>query len=308
MAGRKPATTPVSGLSSRSLQALSGAQPLLRAVGLRSAWWADLYHYLLILSWPRFLVGVAALYVVVNLVFAGLFRLGGDNIHNARPGSFLDAFYLSVQTFGTIGYGYLAPKTDYANLVVAVEGLVGLLSTALVTGLMFARFARPTARVMFSRQAVFTKRDGDRVLQFRIANERGNQIAEAQVMVSLSRNEVTREGESIRRIYDLELVRSKNTLFVFSWTVMHRIDERSPFSRLDGAELERSAATVIVSLTGLDDVLGQTIHARHIYRAADLLDGHRLVDVLELQPDGSRIVNYHRFHDVEAEATKSIEA
>lgn len=266
---------------------------------MRRAFWADLYHLLLVLSWPRFLTGVAALYVVVNLLFAALFRLGGDCIHNARPGSFADAFFLSVQTFGTIGYGYLAPKTDWANAVVALEGLVGLLSTALVTGLVFARFARPTARVMFSRFAVVTRRDGARTLQFRVANERGNQIAEAQIAISLSQNEVTAEGEKIRRIYDITPVRSRNNLFVYTWTVVHVIDANSPLAKFDAAALNAGAATIILSMTGLDDVLSQVVHARHIYRADEILWGHRLVDILEQREDGRRVVDYTRFHDVE---------
>jgi inward rectifier potassium channel len=266
---------------------------------MRRAFWADLYHSLLLLSWPRFLVGVLLGYIATNLAFASLFRLGGDCIHNGRPGSWADAFYLSVQTFGTIGYGYLSPATDYANLVVAVEAMVSMLWVALVTGLVFARFARPTARVIWSRHAVVTMRDGQRTLQVRVANERGNQIAEAQILAALSMDEVTAEGESIRRVHDVRLTRERNLLFIFSWTIIHVLDDTSPFAKASPEDLRVRNATLLVSLTGLDDVLGQTVHSRHIYAATEILWGARHADILLLQPDGSRIVDYHRFHDVE---------
>ena len=284
--------------TSRTLLGRPG-QPFLRATGVRVAFWADLYHTTLLLSWPRFVAAVAVLFLTVNLAFAVLFRLGGDCIQNARPGSFADAFYLSVQTFGTIGYGNLSPKTDYANVVVVVEAIVSMIAVALVTGIVFARFARPTARVMWSQHAVVTMRDGRKTLQIRVANERGNQIAEAQILTALSMDEVTQEGESIRRVYDLKLVRERNLLFVFTWTVVHVIDADSPFAHKTPEDLARRNATLLLSLTGLDAVLGQVVHSRHVYPSAEILWGARHADVLLLQPDGSRVVNYARFHDVE---------
>jgi inward rectifier potassium channel len=198
----------------------------------------------------------------------------------------------------TIGYGTMVPRTFYANVLVSIEALVGLLSLAMVTGLIFAKFSRPTSRVLFSRLAVVTRRDGMPCLMFRVANQRGNQIVEARIHVVLALTETTAEGEVIRRLHDLELSRATNALFALSWTALHPISERSPLYRVTTESLRAAEAEVIVSLTGLDESFSQTVHARHSYTVDEIVWGARFVDIISRLPNGRRRVDYTHFHDV----------
>jgi inward rectifier potassium channel len=225
---------------------------------------------------------------------------GGDGIENAQPGSFKDAFFFSVQTMASIGYGAMYPRTLYANFLVTIESLVGLLGIAMGSGLMFARFSRPTARVLFSRVAVISRYDGVPTLMFRAANQRRNFIVEAQINVTMVRNEINREGEFMRRFYDLKLVRSHTPIFALSWTVMHPIDETSP---LYGATLETLAQTetdIVITLIGLDETVSQNIHTRHSFSDKEILWNMRFVDIFtsDRRQDGRRLIDYTRFHDV----------
>ena len=266
--------------------------------GIRNGLFGDLYHFLLVSSWPRLVVLLATAYIVANAMFALAYLLEGHSLEHADAGSFSDAFFFSVQTMATIGYGYIIPRTLFANLLVTVEALVGLLGLAVVTGLVFAKFSRPTARVLFSRVAVVTPRDGVPSLMFRMANQRGNQIVEARIHVVLALTETTAEGEVIRRLLDLEMARAQNALFALSWTAIHPITAGSPLYRATRESLAAEEAEVIVSLTGLDESFAQTVHARHSYTATDIIWGARFVDILSRAPDGRRRIDYTHFHDV----------
>jgi inward rectifier potassium channel len=266
--------------------------------GVSHSNWRDPYHLILTINWPGFFGLAIASYVATNTLFALLYLAGEDSIKNARPGSFLDAFFFSVQTMATIGYGAMYPQTDYANILVSIEALVGLMGVAMVTGLMFARFSRPTARVFFSNVAVITPHNGVPTLIFRAANERRNQIVEAQIGVSLLKNEVTIEGESMRRFYDLKLVRNQTRNFSLSWTVMHQIDESSPLFGETAESLAEAETDIVVTLLGLDETVSQTIHARHYYLAEEILWNMRFVDIISNKSDGRRVIDYTRFHDV----------
>ena len=260
----------------------------------------DLYYLLVDSPWPRLLAIIAALFLIANALFALGYLAGGDAIENARPGSFADAFFFSVQTMGTIGYGRLAPGTAWSNLLVTLEVMTGVLGLAMVTGLVFAKFSRVTARVVFSRVAVVTRHDGVLSLMFRMANARGNQIVEAQVRVVLARDETTAEGETMRRFHDLPLVRDRNPLFTLTWTAIHPITATSPLFGATPEELAAVGAEIVVSLVGIDETVSQTIHARHAYAASEIVWGARLRDILRRQPGGGRTqVDYARFHDVE---------
>jgi inward rectifier potassium channel len=260
--------------------------------------WRDPYHLLLTISWVNFFALVGLLYLAANALFALAYLAGGDGIENAQPGSFLDAFFFSVQTMASIGYGAMYPNTTYANTLVTIEALVGLLGLAMGTGLMFARFARPTARVLFSNVAVIAAQDGVPTLMLRAANQRHNQVLEAQVRMTLVRNVVTRDGEFMRRFYDMRLVRSQTPIFVLTWTAMHPIDEDSPLYGMTPEELEEVEAEIVVTLTGLDETFAQTIHTRHSYIASEIVWNARFADILSRLPDGRRAVDYHRFHEV----------
>jgi inward rectifier potassium channel len=231
-------------------------------------------------------------------LFALAYILGGDGIENARPGNFFDAFFFSVQTMASIGYGAMYPKTLYANVLVTIEALLGLIGLAMATGLMFARFSLPKARVMFSSVAVMTPYNGMPTLMFRVANERQNWILEAQIRVSLVRSEITKEGDVMRRFYDMSLVRSHSPLFALTWTVMHPIDESSPLYGVTPEEMVEDDMEVVVTLTGLDETVTQTIHTRHSYVAEEIFWNMRFVDILSKTRDGRRSIDYTRFHDV----------
>ncbi len=260
--------------------------------------WGDLYHWLLTISWSQFVALTAFLYTTTNTLFALLYLVGGDCIQNARRGSFLDVFFFSVQTLATIGYGAMYPRTTYANIVVSVEVLVGIVGVAIVTGLSFARFSLPRAKVLFSKVAVVTLFNGLPTLMFRVANERDNLIVEARIWVSLIRNEITTEGHQMRRFHDLNLVRKQTPAFALTWTVIHQIDEHSPLYGATTQTLVDEEIELVVTLTGLDETVSQTIHARHSFAAHNIFWNMRFVDIFAKTPDGQRCIDYTRFHDV----------
>lgn len=267
--------------------------------GVSHPHWRDPYHLLLTLNWFWFFFAIAIFYIIINTLFALLYLAGGDCLENARPGSFADAFFFSVQTMASIGYGVMHPRTDYANVVVTIEALVGLMALAMSTGLMFARFSLPTAKVLFSNVAVIAPYNGVSTLIFRTANKRRNRILEAQVRVSLLRDELTKEGDFMRRFYDLKLVRSQTPIFALTWTVMHQIDESSPLYCATPESLVEVNSEIVVILTGLDETVSQTIHARHSYIESEILWNKRFVDIFSRKQNGRWLIDYTRFHEVE---------
>ena len=270
----------------------------IERVGIRRALTRDLYHLLLATTWPRLLALLLTLYLAGNCVFALGYLAGRDAIDNARPGSFSDAFFFSVQTMATIGYGKLAPRSLFAHALVTLETFVGLLGVAMTTGLIFAKFSRPTARVLFSRVAVVRPWNGIPSLMFRMANQRTNQIVEAELHVVMARDETTAEGESIRRFHDLELTRRQNAIFALSWTAVHTITERSPLYGASPESLAAAGAEIVVSLIGTDETFSQTVHARYSYVADEIVWNARFVDIISQLPDGRRRIDYTRFHTV----------
>jgi inward rectifier potassium channel len=267
------------------------------AVSLRRPWFGDLYHVTLRIPWWSFLLGGVALYLAANAVFAALYLLQPGAIANARPGSFADAFFFSVQTMATVGYGQMSPATLYANLIVTMETAVGLMFLAVATGLVFARFSRPTARVLFSRVAVIGPHNGQPTLSLRLANQRRNQILEAEVAVTLLRDEQTAEGVRLRRFYELGLTRYRTPVLAMTFTVMHEIDRDSPLWGASAASLEAENAELIVTASGIDETIAQRVHARTSYLPHEILWNHRFVDVIGWTEDGSRVIDYRRFHD-----------
>jgi inward rectifier potassium channel len=274
-----------------------GGSGEVEIVGAHSMSARDLYHYLIGASWWN-VIGVISLgFLLANLMFAVAYVVT-DGIAGARPGSFADAFFFSVQTMGTIGYGIMSPKNFSGNLLVTLESLVGLVGLAVATGLVFAKFSRPRARVIFSRVAVVAPRDGVPTLMFRMANERANYIAEAQLGVVLLRTETTLEGETLRKIHDLHLVRSRSPTFVLSWTALHPLTRESPLYGMTPDSLKGTDCEIVVTLTGIDQTLSQTIHARHSYLAEEVMFNARFADLISVLPNGNRRVDYARFHEV----------
>jgi inward rectifier potassium channel len=259
--------------------------------------WHDLYHRGLTMpGWILFLQ-LTAVYFAANLVFATLYWLDPSGIANSRADHFGDYFFFSVQTMATIGYGLMAPQSVYANVLVTLEALLGLTGFALAAALMFARFSRPTARVLFSDVAVIAPFEGVPTLMFRVANQRRNQIQEARLRVDLVRDEISSEGIKMRRFYELPLVRARNPIFALTWMVMHRITLDSPLAGFDGDPA--GYFELIVTFSGIDESFAQTINARHSFIAPEVLVDHRFLDIVNLTQEGTRDFNFTCFHRTE---------
>jgi inward rectifier potassium channel len=258
----------------------------------------DVYAYLMRARWSTLLLLCAVAYVALNFFFATTYLLVGDCINGARPGSFMDTFSFSVQTLSTIGYGAMSPR-GIGNVIVAAEALTGIICLALATGIVFNKFARPTSRVLFSRTMVVNDRNGQRYLSFRLANARGNEIVEASLTVTALLDHATAEGERMRRLFDLELERSRTPVFTLSWLVLHRLDDKSPLHGMDHAQLVAGDVRFVVSLTGIDSTFAQQVHARRMYFAEDIEFDKKFVDVVAQQPSGKLRIDLSQFHETE---------
>ncbi len=267
-------------------------------IGRSRAVFSDLYIRLLGGSWRTIALVLGGVFLGINLVFACAYLALGDGIANARPGSFADAFFFSVQTFATIGYGGMVPRTLATNLLVTTEALFGFCYTGVVAGLVFSKFARPTARILFSDKAVISTHDGQPHFMLRLVNERDNRIVDAQAKLTLMRDELTAEGKPMRRFYTLPLVRSENPVLRLTWSVMHEINEHSPLYGMDHEALVATEAEIIVSISGLDETLSQTVHARNSYIADEIYWGAAFEDVLHRKDDFVLEVRYDKFHDL----------
>ena len=256
------------------------------------------------MSWPRFISLVIAFYVLTNAIFALLYVLCGPHALLTTSGpdfssAFLRAFFFSVHTFATIGYGNIVPAGLAANVVVAVESLFGLLGFALATGLLFARFSRPTAKILFSDNAIIAPYNDISAFEFRIINARNNQIIELGARVLLSRFENI-DGTRIRKYYPLALEREKVVFFPLSWTIVHPIDDNSPMRGLSREDLIANDAEFLILLTGTDETFSQTVHARSSYRADEVVWGARFSDIYMRDNDGHILgLDMNRFHNFE---------
>ena len=271
------------------------------SLGQSQSRFRDLYHWLLTARWPVFFGFVAGIYVCVNLFFGALFWLDPVGVAHLSHGSFWDAAFFSVQTLATIGYGYWYPVDAYAKIVTSIEPLIGFMGLALVTGILFARVSRPSTRIRFSREVLIAPFYGKPTLMFRLANSRHNLIVGGEIEAFLVRMERSPEGQELRRIYDLPLVRSRTPLFQMTWLVMHEITSASPLADLLKPEPDTHLdpdAVLVVSFTGLDLSFSQTVHARHIYRFEDLRWNRYFANVTERLPDGRWKVDYTRFDEL----------
>lgn len=265
---------------------------------------ADLYSYFLSGSWTRVFVAFGIAFVLSNVFFAGLFVLEPNGIAGARSTNFLDAFFFSVQTMSTIGYGSLSPRSDYVSAVASVEAAVSMIGIAIVTGLVFAKASRPQSAVLFSRFVTVNRYYGKQTLTFRLGNARGNDIVDATVQVVVLKDQVSPEGQHLRRFFDLKLERSRNPYFALGWNVMHIIDDESPLADVDWNNIEGTMGMMTVSMTGHDGTYGATTYARHVFHPKDLRLNHRFVDVLSKLEDGRLMIDYEKFHDTVKEKTE----
>ncbi|PXX48761.1 ion channel [Aquitalea magnusonii] len=258
----------------------------------------DIYHVSMTMSWPQFYVAIALLFCVLNLLFAGLYQLQPGSIANQFPADFRGAFFFSVETLATVGYGDMHPQTVYAHVVSMLEIFIGMMSLALVTGVTFARFSLPRSRIVFSRHPVIRPMDGQQVLMLRAANARQNVIVDAQAQLHMLLNTVSSEGTRLRRLHDLKLQRQHHPMFVLSWTLMHVIDAHSPLYGRSVEELAQLQAGFILSISGSDEITRQPMASRHIFQHEDIRWNYRYQDLLYTDEHGEDHVDFGLLHDI----------
>jgi inward rectifier potassium channel len=266
--------------------------------GLPHRPWQDLYHIFMTMRWPTLFGSYAGFFALFNVAFAAAYQLQPSGIANLSPGGYWGRFFFSVETLATVGYGDMHPQTVYAHLVASVEIFTGLMSLALITGMMFARFSRPTARILFAQLAVIRDFDGRQTLMLRAANERQNFILEATAQLRLIRDEKTSEGVRFRRIYDLPLRRSEQPMFLYGWNLLHVVDEASPLAGETLESLQAAKGFVLLTIGGIDETTGQMLIARQEYAPSSLRWNHAFVDLFTTGEDGIDRFDYTRFHEV----------
>jgi inward rectifier potassium channel len=273
----------------------------IETLGLTQGFWTDLYHRAMTVYWPVFFGSAAVLFVTLNAVFGFLYWLGHEPIANAEGNGPLAYFYFSIETLATVGYGDMHPQTDYGHLIATVEIFTGMSFLAVMTGLIFARFSRPRARFVFADTAVITRQKGRQALMIRTANARHNTISRANARLWLIRAERSREGDQLRRFYELKLDRSEHPMFVLSWMLFHIIDKDSPLYGATAFDLEEGDALFVLNVGGLDDSSAQQLYARHVYSWRDIRWRHRYKDITSVSPQGRFLLDYTKFNDVVAE-------
>ena len=274
-----------------------GGREIIIAEGLNLSFWADMSHRCMTASWPAFIGGAVLVFVAFNAVFASLYWIGDQPISNVPGGDYVDYLYFSIETLSTAGYGDMHPQTHYAHFISAVELFTGIFSMSLMTGLIFARFSRPNARLLFADNPVISSHEGKPTLMVRFVNERHNVIGNASARIWLLRDETSLEGLPSRRFYELPLVRNEHPVIALSWTLYHVLDEQSPLYGLNADDLEASRVSLLVVVSGYDVVSAQTVHARKTYDHPDIRFGQRYADILDISEDGRLRVDYGRFHE-----------
>ncbi|MEO8025836.1 MAG: ion channel [Bryobacteraceae bacterium] len=272
----------------------------VRRLGLRYFQSMTAYHALLTVSWPKFQLIVAGTYLVTNLIFAVGFVLCGPGALRGAEGSttaerFWEAFFFSVQTLATIGYGHMSPRSMTANFLVSIEALLGLLGFALITGMLFARFSRPVAKILYSEKAIIAPFQGETAFMFRIANQLSNQLINVEAFVSFSRW-VYENGRKVRRFHELKLERPKVMFFPLHWVVVHPIAADSPMRGLTQADLENSDAEFVIMLTGVDELFAQSVHSRMSYKHDEVVWGAKYRDMFRGIEDGVISIDMSEIH------------
>jgi inward rectifier potassium channel len=271
--------------------------------GLPKFSFESLYHNLITMSWAKFNLLVLGLYAAINILFAALFFAVGvnelDGIASvSNGGKFLEVLYFSAQTFTTVGYGHISPVGYVSGFISSVESLFGLLSFALATGLLYGRFSRPQARIIFSHIAVIAPFQGASAFMFRLANRRSNQLIEAEIKITFAKT-ILENGQNKRFFTQLELERNQINFLPTSWTIVHPINENSPFYNVTKEELLAGEMEIIVLLKAFDDTFSQTVHARFSYRAEELIFGAKFSNIFGVNDDGITFIDLHRIDEVE---------
>ena len=259
----------------------------------------DLYRSILALSWPRFSLAVLSVYLLLNILFAAAYLAGDGCIAEMVPGSFSSAFFYSVQTLSTVGFGHLYPATLYGDVVTTLEIVVGMFFTAVVTGLIFVRFSRPVARLLFSEAMVISNYNGKPTLQIRVANLHHQAMVEAEFRLMIVRKELIDGDDGARRFHTLKLEFDRLIIFPSAVTIRHVIDETSPLHGVTPAQLEASATRFMTSIVCIDTIIQAPVQSQNGYLWSDVRFDHRFVEIYTDHPDGRLEVDYGRIHDTE---------
>jgi inward rectifier potassium channel len=250
--------------------------------------------------WPVFFGSAAVIFIALNAIYAFLYWLGDQpiaNVSDTLPLP-LSLFYFSIETLATVGYGDMHPQSNYGHLIATIEIFTGMSFLAVMTGLIFARFSRPRARFVFARHPIITTHQGMPALLIRIANARHNTISQATAQLWLFRLEKTKEREDLRRFYELKLDRREHPMFSLSWTLIHLIDETSPFHGLTADNFAEVEGALVLNVGGVDDSSAQRLYARQIYSEDDIRWHQRYRDITSLSDSGRLVLDYSKFHDV----------
>lgn len=258
----------------------------------------DWYYHLLQTSWESLFMAIFAVYILSNIVFALLYMSIPNALIGIETLSFSQAFFFSVQTMSTIGYGALSPQGQEANLIVTIEAAYGIIGTALVTGLVFHKISKPVAKIRFSKNCLISNFDGIQTLTFRMGNTRGNDIVEAKVAVSALMLETTREGQSIRKVHDLKLRRAQTPFFKLTWSLFHEIDETSPIHNFNTEDTNLLA--IAITVTGHDGTFSNTVYSRHVYYPHEIVRDRYFEDIMHSTPDGRTKIDYTNFDNFKA--------
>lgn len=261
--------------------------------------WRDSYHWVLSLNWPQFALFLLASYLGLNTLFALLYSLGPGSISEMQPGSFWAAFFFSVETLATVGYGHMFPANLYGHIVVTVEIFVGMVWLAVITGLIFVRFSRPTARIVFSTSILIGNHDGRPTVMFRVANLRHTSMVDAHFHLQFTRDEKVLEGGDVRRFYDLKVYPERMTRFPAALTIRHTIDAQSPLFGETEETLQQRDAFFLAEVTSVEKVMAAAVQSERDYSFSDVRWGERFVEIYEELADGRLQVDYGRIHDTE---------
>jgi inward rectifier potassium channel len=259
----------------------------------------DTYHLILNLNWPRFAGLIFGIYLIVNLAFAALYMLEPHAIAEMRRGSFFDAFFFSVETLATVGYGHMYPESFYGHLIAMIEIMVGMFGLAVITGLIFVRFSRPTARIHFSKVVVIAPFDGVPNLMLRVANLRHQAMVEPEFRIILVRNTITAEGDEVRRFRSLKLEFDRLIAFPAVLTVRHQIDESSPLFGMTPEDLQKQDVRIIASIVGVDTVIVAPVESFGDYTYEQIEWNRRFVDIYDQNEEGEWTVDYGRIDETE---------
>ena len=274
--------------------------------GYESDLWQDFYHLCLTASWPKFFASAALGFVALNVIFALLYLVEPSGIANLAPQNFWGTFFFSVETLATVGYGDMHPQSLYSHSVATIEMFTGIANVAVLTGLIFARFSKPKSRILFSDHLILSNFNGQPTLMLRAANARQNQIANATAKMHVLIQEVTLEGKKIRRIYDLDLMRSDQPMFFLTWTIMHAITPVSPLYGLSAADMATKELIFLIRIVGFDESIAQDIQMRQSYTHEQIVWGHQFVDLVHSKPGDDAIhIDYKKFHQTHPQATET---